>query len=183
MPSLARVMLVAKPKILRTRAGRPSLEDARAVKVVDAIRTLISERFDGNVAAFARKIGLTQASISSMLSKKTKPSYGTAEKVARELGIPTAELMDPANTSTNLLLNDRYPNRVRAHTGFVAAFSGVTNQNAIAEVLSMRLHSPEDRSVRWWFEEFCEAHERHAKGRPIGTLLQAENDTPPIEGQ
>ena len=55
----------------------------------DRMELIINERFDGNKAAFAKKIGLPPTGLSSYLGKqrRSKPSVDMVAKIVIELGV------------------------------------------------------------------------------------------------
>lgn len=53
--------------------------------------------------ALAKKIGVSQPSISGLATGKQKPSFDTLEKLAVSLGVPVTELFDqPKNNTTGI---------------------------------------------------------------------------------
>ncbi len=76
--------------------GRPSLKKEQADRVVAAMRRLLTERYDNNKTRLAAALGRSQPSISDLLHPqgvKGRPSYETAERVAKLVGVSVAELM------------------------------------------------------------------------------------------
>lgn len=61
----------------------------------DRMELIINERFDGNKAAFAKKIGLPPTGLSSYLGKqrRSKPSVDMVAKIVIELGVDACWLL------------------------------------------------------------------------------------------
>lgn len=61
----------------------------------DRMEHIINERFDGNKAAFAKKIGLPPTGLSSYLGKqrRSKPSVDMVAKIVIELGVDACWLL------------------------------------------------------------------------------------------
>lgn len=66
----------------------------------DRMELVINERFDGNKAAFAKKIGLPPTGLSSYLGKqrRSKPSVDMVAKIVTELGVDARWLLTGEET-------------------------------------------------------------------------------------
>jgi hypothetical protein len=90
------------------------LPPEKAARVVAAMRKLRDEKFGGVNATLAKAIGRSGAAVGDILATppKSKPSFDTAQRVARALAIPVEQLLsDDAPPSVE---PDRYPARASA---------------------------------------------------------------------
>lgn len=81
------------------------LTKAQAQRVLAVLERLRDERFGGSVTALARELGISQPSLTNIMSGRNLPSRTTAEKVAELSGIRLEEFLEQ---------EDPYPARARA---------------------------------------------------------------------
>ncbi|MEG1861215.1 MAG: XRE family transcriptional regulator [Bacteroidaceae bacterium] len=77
----------------------------------DRMEMLVNERFAGNKAAFAKKIGLPPTGLSSYLGKqrRSKPSIDMVAKIITEVGVDALWLITgekSKDSSTSAVVND-----------------------------------------------------------------------------
>ena len=115
------------------RMGRPSLSDAQAEHVRAALLAVRRLRFHDNQTAMARALGLSPPAVSQQLSRRSKPSYATAEAVAAVLGVSAADVLEGRALSADP--GDRYPDRAWA----LAALRDVLPLEVVEQVRSIVL--------------------------------------------
>jgi len=63
--------------------GRRDMPDAFAARVVAGLRRRLEREHGGNARALARELGMSQPPLWQLLNEKTRPSFATAEALAR----------------------------------------------------------------------------------------------------
>src|SRR5438094_8364614 len=85
----------AKVETLPTprKIGRPKMAEAPAERVRDVLRSLLTEKFDGNKAALARALGRSAPSVAELLEARVNPSFETVCKIAQLAGCTEGDLL------------------------------------------------------------------------------------------
>lgn len=76
----------------RPRRGRPGLDTKQAARVMRALKALLREH-DGNHAAVARVLGISQSAVHQLAHGRNAPSLSTAMLVANARGIDWTALL------------------------------------------------------------------------------------------
>jgi transcriptional regulator with XRE-family HTH domain len=129
-------------------SGRPELRPDRAERVREALRGLLRDRFDENVTALAKALRRSQSGVSQILAGKNDPSFETAERVARLLGVTVQELLEEGTGvgARSALLSSR-PN-LREALDWVTS-RGKATEEAVQAVLAAAGHLPDLEASTW----------------------------------
>lgn len=131
----------------RTKALRE--EENEAVRAF--VRAIIKDRFENNQSAAAKKWGVTQPTISDLLSRKRGAGMKLLSAVSTYAGVSIDQILGKAPLPDLVVeLQDRYPNRVEAAK--FARASGV-EEEPIQIVLSYELKSDDDPPPMWWLDQ------------------------------
>lgn len=77
----------------RAPVSKRGLSDRQIARVLAALQRRLVTVHAENVTALAQEIGISQPALWQLLNRRTRPSYGTAETLARLEGIPVESLL------------------------------------------------------------------------------------------
>lgn len=141
------MLVVAQSK--EVKRSPKALREGENEAVRAFVRDIINQRFNGNQSAAAKAWGVTQPSISDLLSKKRGAGMKLLSAVSRFAGVSIEQLVGRVPVTT-IELQDRYPNRAEAAK--FARAAGV-EEEAVQVVLSYALKSDDDPSPMWWLDQ------------------------------
>lgn len=131
--------------------GAPGLDTKQARNVLQVIRALYDE-CNHNATELGRRLGISQTAVSELVHGRNKPSFSTAERVARLTGTPvwsllTGEVLPTTHThpvlmSTLALLGDRVPPEARERVLTAAALLPDVSQATWIALLLDPAHTP-----------------------------------------
>ncbi len=139
--------LTIVPARPRTRSTRTDLPPEAAERVKRAMRLLRDSRYNGINAGLAEALGMSGAAVGAILSQnpRSNPSYGTAEKVAKLIGISVPQLLSEDAEIGVAAPPDRYPERARA----LARLQGLLPPEVVETMRSMIVHDRPYRESEW----------------------------------
>lgn len=140
---------------------------AALVRFVDA---------EGSQVAVARRLGVTQQSVSQVISGASAPGVVLASKLASATGVAFDALLSGRPTTTRVVYDSRYPN-LDAAIQFAGASSSPVSAEAVEHVRSFALKSAEDLPAEKWLEELRYA-ERSIRDRAGPQLPGREMPAP-----
>ncbi len=73
--------------------SKRGLSEAQIERVVHALKRRRDRVHAGNVLALAKELGISQPALWQILNRKTKPSYGTAEGLAKLEGVAVESIL------------------------------------------------------------------------------------------
>ena len=120
-----------RPRYLQAVSKR-GLSDVQIERVLGRLNVRLARVHEGNASALAEEIGMSQPAMWQLLNRRTRPSFGTVETLARLEGVAVESILSSPRDSAA---------RIAREGGVPAA--------AIARVLS----EPEvDRPILWWID-------------------------------
>lgn len=163
--------------------GRPSLRKDQADRVIAAMRELLRQRFDGNKTALASALGRSQPTVSNLLhpsGAKDRPSYETAERVARLLGMPVSDLLGGSPEEGDIL--EHRPNLEAA----LHQLGTMVRPGARSTVLRVAAALPDLATSTWIVLLMDEAHGHESSvprsgHRPKGARAADVRESPPTK--
>ena len=166
---------------MERQQGRPSLPD----DAVERVRTAIEELIDlekqngvrGAIARAAARLGITGPALSQIRSGKNKPSYATAEAVAKALG------RDPQVLLSGTPAPERWverPVRYENLRKVVTSLRGQRHDQFLDEVLvSAALYSPTDLPEGTW-QALLDGLYARWRGKAVPERERPDDDDDPI---